>query len=344
MRSPPPSTRDAAEIASVSDDDVTVTIGTRVRRHDGLEPDRAYAFDGVTARTLPRPGELLTTIATTNDVHFGEQMCGVIEGTDMGPTFSVVDAGGPYPEIMNGGAVAEIGRLDPAAVVVKGDLTSRGHQDEYQRFLEHYEGAFGDRLLHVRGNHDSYHGGTYAAWPTQERTLDGVVIALLDTSRLGRANGSLSADQIEWLDELGARADRPVMVFGHHHVWVDGVDPRSDTFFGLVPGDTEALVDVFARRPRLVGYFCGHTHRNRRVNLPATGEVPFVEVACVKDFPGSWAEYRVFDGGILQIHRRIGAPDAMKWSELTRGMYEGSYERYALGKITDRCFLIRTDR
>ena len=35
---------------------------------------------------------------------------------------------------------------------------------------------------------------------------------------------------------------------------------------------------------------------------------PFVEVACVKDYPGSWAEYRVFEGGVLQVHRRISTP------------------------------------
>ena len=31
-----------------------------------------------------------------------------------------------------------------------------------------------------------------------------------------------------------------------------------------------------------------------------------VEVACVKDYPGAWAEYRVYDGGYTQIVRRIG--------------------------------------
>ena len=49
--------------------------------------------------------------------------------------------------------------------------------------------------------------------------------------------------------------------------------------------------------------------------------MPYVEVATVKDFPGSWAEYRVFEGGILQVHRRISSPAALAWSERCRTLY-----------------------
>ena len=61
-------------------------------------------------------------------------------------------------------------------------------------------------------------------------------------------------------------------------------------------------------------------------------------MACVKDFPGSWAEYRIYDGLVLQIHRRISTPDALEWSERTRGMFAGTYPRYAFGRLSDRCF------
>ena len=85
-------------------------------------------------------------------------------------------------------------------------------------------------------------------------------------------------------------------------------------------------------------------HRNRVRRFPATGDVPWVEVACVKDFPGAWAEYRVHEGGILQVFRRISAPDALAWSEKTRDMYGGLYEMYAFGSLADRCFPIAVDR
>ena len=327
------------ELTTVADDEVVLFEAERRRDHHNLAPGTAHILDGVAVTTLPRPGELLSRFATVNDVHFGETTCGVIDGTDIGPTFSVVDGEEPYPEFMNRGAIAEISVIDPAVVIVKGDLTSRGTLEEYDRFRSFYEPAFGDRLCHVRGNHDAYHGQVFADWPTQEIDVPGLRIAVLDTSRDHQVNGSIGADQLEWLDELAARADRPVLVFGHHHIWDPAADRRRDDYFGIRPSDSEALLAVFARRSQLRGYFAGHTHRNRRVMID---DVPFVEVACVKDYPGAWAEYRVFEGGILQIHRRISTPQALRWTEQTRHMYEGGYQAYAFGSLDDRCFLIET--
>lgn len=98
---------------------------------------------------------------------------------------------------------------------------------------------------------------------------------------------------------------------------------------------------MFVRRPNLVGYFAGHTHRNRVLHLPGTGNRPFAELASVKEYPGAWAEYRVFDGGILQVHRRISTPEAVQWSNTTRSMYAGLFMAEAFGlRVTDRCFMI----
>ena len=207
-------------------------------------------------------------------------------------------------------------------------MTSKGTQAEFDRFAQVYGDAFGDRLLAVRGNHESFHRLAVADEPFQERELEGATVALLDTSREGKANGNLTAAQLEQLDELGSRADRPVLVMGHHPVWDPGREPRKDTTFGLLPDATEALAEVMGRRPWLVGYFAGHTHRNRVVHLPGAGEVPFVDNSCVKDFPGSWFEYRVFEGNVLQVHRRISSPDALDWTERTRAMFGGHYPAY----------------
>jgi predicted phosphodiesterase len=334
----------AVELMSVSDDDAVVFDGALRRVYGGLDPDTEVELDGVTLRTLPRPGELLSRFATVNDVHFGETSCGLVDGTDIGPVFSVADGEEPYPDFMNRGAVGEIVAIDPAAVVVKGDLTAGGTADEYQQFLDCYQPAFGDRLHHVRGNHDAYHGEVFADVATQEIEVPGARLALLDTARPHQVNGSLSTDQLDWLDELAARSGEPVLVFGHHHMWNPARDHRTDDFFGLRPDAAEALLAIVARRPSIVGYFAGHTHRNRRVLVDGADVVPWVEVGCVKDYPGTWAEYRVFDGGILQVARRISTPTALGWSEQTRHMYEGGYAEYALGNLDDRCFLIDTKR
>ena len=326
------------ELMTLSDDEAIVYRGASATRYEGLRPDTEVDLDGHVVRTLPRRGELLARVATVNDVHFGETVAGHVDGVDEWATFSAAPGEPPYPETMNAGAVADISAAQPDAVVAKGDLTSHGTRAEYDRFLEVYGSAFGDRLVHVRGNHESYHGLGAAAWPVQERHLPGVTLAVLDTSRDRTVNGHLDAEQLEWLDELGARADRPVLVFGHHPVWNPAEEPRHDRTFGIVPDDTEALAAVFARRPSLLGYFAGHTHRNRVVHLPGAGDVPFAEVACVKDYPGSWAEYRVYEGLVLQVHRRISTPEALAWTERTRGMFGGTYPEYARGRLRDRCF------
>jgi predicted phosphodiesterase len=206
----------APELTTVGPDLAVVHQGCAVRRHQGLTPDTAYELDGFSFRTLAEPGQLLATFATVNDVHFGEDLCGVIDGSDAGPVFRSSPGEAPYPEVMNRAAVAEMAAMDPDAVVVKGDLTSNGTAEEYDAFRAVYEPAFGERLTVVRGNHESYNHATYAAEPFQEVALPGATLAVIDTSIDGEAAGSITTTQLEQIDELGARADRPVLLFGHH--------------------------------------------------------------------------------------------------------------------------------
>jgi 3',5'-cyclic-AMP phosphodiesterase len=330
------------DLTTVADDEAVVHDGTEVRRYDGLAPDSDHEIDGFTFRTLPRPpGELLARFTTVNDVHFGETECGIIEGLELGPTFSVGEGEDPYPQTMNQGAIAEMAAIDPDAVIVKGDLTAWGTVEEYDEFLAAYA-VFGERLHHVRGNHDAYFGATFAADAPLAVDLPGVRLAVLDTTIPGETNGTVTQATLEWLADSAAESDRPVLVFGHHHVWSPESRTRTDDYFGIRPDPSERLIDLVATQPHIRGYFAGHTHRNRVRRFAVTGDRPWVEVACVKDFPGSWAEYRVHEGGILQIHRRISTPAALAWSEQTRQMFAGQYFDYAFGALADRCFAIST--
>jgi 3',5'-cyclic-AMP phosphodiesterase len=328
------------DLTTVADDEVVLHDGVTVHAHTGLSPDTGYRLDGHEVRTLPRPGELLARFCTVNDVHFGEVECGILDGLEGGPVYRSAPGDEPYPSLMNRCAIADMAAVGPDAVVVKGDLTAAGTRDEYQAFLDAYLPAFGDRLVHIRGNHDAYYGEDFASDAPIAHTLPGVVLAVIDTSIPHLASGGVSDETLDWLDQLAADADRPVLVFGHHHPWNPDSADRPEGYFGINPDDSERLVEVIARRPRILGYFAGHTHRNRVRRFRATGAVPYVEVACVKDFPGAWAEYRVFEGGILQVFRRISAPEALAWSEKTRDMYGGLYDAYAFGQLGDRCFLI----
>jgi 3',5'-cyclic-AMP phosphodiesterase len=340
---------DATVTTAVGDLDITTTGPYHSARVTGLEPATDYPLrvDGVEpspllpdrVSTLARPpGALLATFATVNDVHFGEVECGRL-GTpeELGPILRAAPGADPYPNVMNGGAIAEIEALDPDAVIVKGDLTDRGTEVEYQAFLDAYT-QLGPRMHHVRGNHDAMVTDTIAANAPMTVELPGVTLAVLDTVRPGTEHGRITGDQLAWLEDLASTSTKPVLVFGHHHPWDPSSNERNDHYFGINPGDSEALCGVITRCESIAGYFAGHTHRNRVRHFEAARRVPIVEVACVKDYPGAWAEYRVHEGGYTQLVRRISAPDAMAWTELTRSMFAGLYRDYALGAQSDRCF------
>lgn len=334
------------DVTTVADDLVVMHDGLSVHRFGELTPDTDYRFDGVgfegvAVRTMARPpGELLCRLTTVNDVHFGEVECGRIDDHTTGPIVRPNPGEPPYPETMNHGAVAEMTAISPAAVIVKGDLSADGTDDEWAAFERCYRDEFGDRLHVARGNHDAYRGQTRYAGD-QRIDLPGVTVALLDTVIPGKSTGGMAAEQIDWLDTVAAESDRPVIVMGHHQQWVGGA--READYFGINPDDSEALTAVIARRRSMVAYTAGHTHRHRVRRLGADG-VPSIEVGCVKDFPGTWAEYRVYEGGISQIVHRISTPAALGWSERCRHLYRDfgiDYQGYALGRLDERCFNIR---
>ncbi|MCB1692136.1 MAG: metallophosphoesterase [Pseudomonadales bacterium] len=328
------------ELTTVSTNHAVFHDSGVVHRVTDLDAGRTHAAFGTTFETLPDLGRVLCTFATVNDVHFGETVCGLMEGSDMGPVFSADDGAEPYPEVMNAGAIREISEIDPMCVIVKGDLTAEGTTAEYERFLEFYGGAFGDRLHAIRGNHDAYHAEAIQTQNRKRIDLPGVTLATIDTVRPGSAGGTVYDDDLDWLDQVAAGSTQPVLVFGHHHVWDPATSYRSADYFGIQPDESETFIDLVARRPSIRGYFAGHTHRNRVRYFPATRDVPWVEVGCVKDFPGNWAEYRVCERGILQVTHRISSPEALAWSEKTRAMYNGSYFDYAFGRLADRCFVV----
>ena len=304
-----------------------------------LQPDTTHHIGDLAVRTLPRPeGELLCRIGTVNDLHFGEVECGKLDDDPRGPVQRAAPGEPPYAETMNHGAIAEMSAAGLSAVIAKGDLTNDGTDDEFAAFEAAYRGAFGDRLHVVRGNHDAYRG--QAAYAGDEWIeLPGVVVALLDTVLSEQTTGSITASQLQWLDDKAADSDRPVIVMGHHQQWISG--QRHNEYFGLDPDSSDGLNDVTTRRPQIVAYTAGHTHRHR-VRKMKCG-VPSVEVGCVKDFPGTWAEYRVYEGGITQVVHRISSPEALRWSDRCRHLmadYGIDYETYALGTLEDRCFNI----
>jgi 3',5'-cyclic AMP phosphodiesterase CpdA len=331
------------DLTTVADDLVVLHDGTRALRYEGLAPDTDHDLDGVAARTLPRPnGELLCRIATVNDVHFGELEAGRLNDLTEGPIRRAPEGAEPYPVMMNRAAAEEIAAIGPAAVIAKGDLSQDGTDEEWEAFERCYRDPFGDRLHVVRGNHDAYrHQAEYAG--DQWLELPGVAVALLDTVIPGATTGDFRPQQMTWLSDLAAGSDRPVLVMGHHQQWVGSASgKRYPGYFGLNPDASDRLDEVCAEQRRIVAYTSGHTHRHRVRRMPVSG-LPTIEIGCTKDFPGTWAEYRIHEGGMMQVVHRMSSPEALSWSESCRNLYSDfdvDYESYALGELADRCFHI----
>ena len=296
-------------------------------------------------RTLIRPsGTRLATVATVNDVHFGETVCGMIHTipeAELGPWVRAEPGEDPYPITMNRAAVGEIADLGPDAVVAKGDLTCVGSEEEYQLFLDTYA-RFGSSLHHVRGNHDAMIDPTMALEGAPYTVvISGVTLAVIDTVRPRDAGGQITRDQLAWLEATARESSGPVFVFGHHQIWDLRAPERSTDYFGVDPDSSDAFAAVVRRHENIVGYFAGHTHRHRIRRFAEARQVPFVEIGAVKEYMGVWAEYEVYEGGYTQVIHRVSSPAALSWSERTRNLYGGIYPEYSRGRLDHRCFTYR---
>lgn len=328
------------ELTTVADDTAVFHHGTRVIRHHNLEPATSYTEHGIDFTTLRRPtGRLLTVFTTVNDVHFGEVEAGRIDDNPDGPIQRANPGEDPYPLTMNRAAVKEMLALDPRAVIVKGDLTNDGLDDEFRQFRETYEEVIGERLFVARGNHDAYRGQD--EYPDNHWIeMPGISVALVDTTIPRVTTGRIDPHQFEWLEAHLSASTTPVIIMGHHQQWIEG--NRSDDYFGLHPDCSDELDELVHHHRCVIAYTAGHTHRHRVRRMSRSG-VPSVEIGCVKDFPGTWAEYRVFEGGVMQVVHRISSPDALAWSNRCRHLYRDfgvHYESYALGDLGDRCFTL----
>ena len=81
----------------------------------------------------------------------------------------------------------------------------------------------------------------------------------------------------------------------------------------------------------------GHTHRNRRYPV---GGLTVAEVGSTKDYPGQWAGYSVYEGGIRQVVFRVAEPSAIAWTESTRRVLGGIWGWWSPGRLSDRCWTL----
>jgi predicted phosphodiesterase len=323
-----------------------VTIG-------GLEPATSYDVClvgpgvprvkiAVVATLPPPPGRLLTRFATISDCHIGERQVGFF-GTFHDPRprpRGLV----PYPTRCATAAIAEAERWGADLLVAKGDLTQNGMPAELFDMVDILRSATVP-VEAILGNHDVRNstdavavmaaGGVSVTSGARARDLPGVRLVLGHTPRPDRHAGRVPPDQAGDLARLAGEGGAPAVLALHHppQRWpVETHYPPSISW-----RSSRQLVSALAAANPATLLIAGHTHRNRRYRV---GGITVAEVGSTKDYPGQWAGYAVYEGGIRQVVFRVEEPSCVAWTERTREALGGVWGWWSPGRLADRCWTL----
>ncbi|GAA3080869.1 phosphodiesterase [Streptosporangium carneum] len=152
------------------------------------------------------------------------------------------------------------GPLD--AVIVTGDIADHGSTEEYEVARELLASRHPTVLC--PGNHDSRAAfrkvllGQDGDGPVnQVLRLDGLTVALCDSSVPGRPEGLLEEETLVWLDSVLAESSQTPVIVGMHHPAVALGIPYVD---GIGLREPERLEAVLRRHPQAVAVLAGHAH------------------------------------------------------------------------------------
>ena len=154
------------------------------------------------------------------------------------------------------------GLVGVAAVLVSGDIADHGRPAEYAEARDLL--ASPHRVLTCPGNHDvrdpyeSVLLGRPASGGAvnEAHDVDGVLVAMCDSSRPGRDDGLLGAGTPDWLARTLAAARGAALVCFHHPP-VTLHQPMIDS---IRLTDADLLAAVLAAAPQVVAVLCGHAH------------------------------------------------------------------------------------
>ena len=354
------------------------TRGTRLVRVEGLAPGTAQRVEirargaeapdydryyPETFETLPETSaQPVADFATLNDLHFGEPRFGgqyQADGEEFGdeaPGFPAVrdtDGDVPYWQVMNEDAVADINALGVDAVFIKGDIADQGQRDQFEIARDTF--ARFDMPHHAfLGNHDHYallegdevDGCAILEQPPAPRSVDlgGWRILIVDTVEPGEHHGVFPGERLAWLADALAETHElglPTLLMMHHQPVPPEHAHKYPNSIGIRPDHSEGIFDLLGHNDQVKGVLIGHTHRNRVRHYSASGRIPFVEVHCVKDYPGGFAHYRLFDdGSFRQEARRTSSTRALAHSSFCRTFFQGGYRHFALGDLSNRSYVV----
>ncbi|WP_295816710.1 phosphodiesterase [uncultured Deinococcus sp.] len=179
-----------------------------------------------------------------------------------------IDALRPDKAAAFGRAVEHVRTLPmrPDAVLITGDCTDHGRQDEYD-VLQSLLAPLDMPVYVVPGNHDDRaamlerfgHLGTQRLDGFLHYVVDDLPVRLigLDTQVPGQGGGELCDRRLAWLDaRLDEARARPTLLFMHHPPLVSGLDVMDA--IGLE--GSARLCDLVLQHPHVARVVAGHVH------------------------------------------------------------------------------------
>lgn len=347
-------------------DDSAYTVFVDTPSGDPLPP--------IGVRTLPKPpGRPLFRLATVNDLHLGSARWGFFktmreinpaaqpdhDSIDAGRLRAIAQTPDPVPEPGRApgpwrlphawrcalGAVEDAGSWGARLLVLKGDLA----QHETAECFEHV-GALVDAfpelpMVAIPGNHDvDYGGGVLPDRLGRRRVpmIRGVEHCDLPGLRVIVANSTVATSGRGTIEPIAGsildrarESDRPILLLMHQQLQPTRL-PRYWPI-GIPAPESTRFLDQLDRLPQPVVVSSGHTHRNR---IRRHGSVTLTEVASTKDWPGVWAGYDVFEGGMVQAVRRTSEQSVLGWQEYSRRAVAGLWAHWSPGRLEDRCLSV----
>jgi len=181
-------------------------------------------------------------------------------------------------------AVAAVNQLlpRPDITVLTGDLVDNGTPEEYDH-LSMLLAPLSMPVFVIPGNHDARGPlrdafGSHGYLPADGKLCYAIEdhplrLVALDTLVDGKHHGSLSTDQLAWLDAtLAARPNQPTILMMHHPPFATGITYMD----GYSLDNAAAFAAVISRHPQVERILCGHLHRaiDRRFAGTVAGTAP----------------------------------------------------------------------
>lgn len=355
---------------------VAAVSGPAVHHHaeiTDLEPRQRYCWrldpdgPGGEFTTLQRPpGREIGRVAVLNDLHVGEQVAGLLVGHRWlpgggFPPGNRSDDSAPHWQVAARAVIADARSRSCDLLVANGDLSDTGSTAAlvHARALLDGFGVLGGQpsphapsYRATRGNHDGparRHGDPFGAvfadgfdsGSSFSTTVgDGVArVRVVGLDSVGRRGlGTLGDGELAHLDAELGRGDPTVVLLHHPPGDRTGLPQLPAGSFGVRPRDAARLRALVARHGNVVAVVAGHTHRARARRATGCGDVPFVELPAVKEYPLGWTELRLFTGGVLATFRTVADAQARAWALRTRRAAFGQWGAYARGRLADRCW------